>query len=71
MGVLFVAALALIFYILLLRAQHLASLEDRRQDPEPQVRIEYVAAGPPIVVFQPAASDQNGPHRLTYAAPVT
>jgi hypothetical protein len=34
MAVLFIAAMSFIFYILLLRAQHLASMEEQRQNPD-------------------------------------
>ena len=44
MFVLFAGAMGLIFYILLLRAQSLSDMEQRRQEPEPSARVEQVAA---------------------------
>jgi hypothetical protein len=47
MAVLFFGAIALIFYILLLRAQSLSNMEQRRQDPGASMVIERVAISSP------------------------
>lgn len=70
MAVLFIGAMALIFYILLLRAQHLASREQERMNPQPQADVEQVvAAAEPIIMHAPAPGDEPVPHRLVYEAP--
>lgn len=52
MGVLFVAAMAFIFYILLMRAQHFARMEENRtQGPTGSIE-RVIAAHEPMVVLQ-------------------
>jgi hypothetical protein len=69
MGVLFIGAMALIFYILLLRAQHLSSMEQQRRDPDPGAQIErfYPAhQHPPIVFLQNDVGSTMTPHELKF-----
>lgn len=71
MGFLFIAAMALIFYILLLRAQHLASMEEQRENPEPEARIEQIVplgASPVVLISTNASAGDAVPHTLTYLA---
>jgi hypothetical protein len=51
MIVLFVAAMSLIFYILLLRAQHLSSMEQQRENPQPQSMIAQPATASALTVL--------------------
>ncbi len=69
MAFLFVGAMALIFYILLLRAQHLASMEEQRENPEPEARIEQIVPLNPFPVIMTASQASAGdvvPHILTF-----
>jgi hypothetical protein len=69
MGVLFIAAMALIFYILLLRAQHLSSMEQQRRDPDPGATIERLDTAhqhPPVVLLQIDDGSTSVPHELQY-----
>jgi flagellar basal body-associated protein FliL len=69
MAVLFIGAMALIFYILLLRAQHLASREQERMNPQSGPNVEQVVvAAEPIIMHAPAPGDEPIPHRLLYEA---
>jgi hypothetical protein len=70
MAVLFIGAMALIFYILLLRAQHLASMERQRENPDPEARIVQIAAekAPPVILHSPTAHEAPIPHILTFAS---
>jgi hypothetical protein len=69
MGVLFIGAMALIFYILLLRAQHLGSMERQRENPEPEARVERIDTAhlyPPAVLLQTEENSPLIPHELRY-----
>jgi hypothetical protein len=70
MAVLFVGAMALIFYILLLRAQHLASREQERMNPEPQGQMHILAETPSLAVLiaTPASAGELVSHELQYEA---
>jgi hypothetical protein len=70
MGFLLVGAMALIFYILLLRAQHLSSMEQQRQNPDPEARIEQSIAwaNPVLLTSTPASAGELVPHTLSFAA---
>jgi hypothetical protein len=62
MAVLFIAAMSLIFYILLMRAQHLARMEEQRtQSPQSQVE-QLIIARHPVVVLKPATPDAEPIH---------
>lgn len=43
MAVLFIGAMALIFYIMLMRAQHLSRMEDGRTESDSGARVEQIA----------------------------
>lgn len=67
MGVLFIGAMALIFYILMLRAQSLSRMEQERTDPqtEPEARVEQIVPAEPALVMHAAGPDATEvPHRL-------
>jgi hypothetical protein len=65
MGVLFIAAMGLIFYILLLRAQHLSSMEQQRINPEPEAVVERVIIASTRIVHLAADSTSSPvPHVL-------
>jgi hypothetical protein len=67
MIVLFVGAMALIFYILLLRAQHLSSMEQQRENPQPESMIEQpAAASMPMIMHSPIPGAEPEPHILGY-----
>lgn len=68
MAVLFIGAMALIFYIMLMRAQHLARMEDDRTEPE--ARVEQLAEGTrPIVMHIRPGDLEETPHLLALTAP--
>jgi hypothetical protein len=70
MIVLFGGAMALIFYILLMRAQSLSRMEQQRTQ-DPQSHIEQIAERPEAVVYLRSSEDgEPMPHRLAYAAAV-
>jgi hypothetical protein len=68
MIVLFGGAMALIFYILLMRAQSLSRMEQQRTQ-NPQSYIEQIAERPEAVVYLKASFDDDPmPYRLVYKA---
>lgn len=66
MAVLFVLAIALIFYILLMRAQSLARMEEQRiqNQNNPQSQVEQLVTARQPLVLIPAATGEGEP---TYA----
>lgn len=65
MGVVMIAAMSLIFYILLLRAQHLASMEERRENPDAEAHVERVIpADAAVVLHTPFPGSEPVPHVL-------
>jgi hypothetical protein len=67
MGVLFIGAMALIFYILLMRAQHLSSMEQRRIDPESGAMVRLVESPEPALVYVwNGEPDEPVAHRLVF-----
>ncbi len=71
MAVLFIAAMGLIFYILLLRAQSLSSMEDRRVNPDEQVEshiLREAHASAPLVMHAASPDAAPVPHLLVFDA---
>ena len=69
MGVLFIAAMALIFYILLLRAQHLSSMEQRRENPDPEAHVQrLMPVNAPVILHAPSPESEPIPHVLHVSA---
>ena len=68
MIVLVVAAMSLIFYILLLRAQHLSSMEQQRENPRPESMIEQPStASAPMILHAPVPGTEPTLHSLGFA----
>ncbi len=68
MIVLVVAAMSLIFYILLLRAQHLSSMEQQRENPRPESMIEQPStASSPMILHTPMSDVEPTFHRLGFS----
>lgn len=66
MAVLFIGAMALIFYILLMRAQHLARMEEGRTDPGARIE-QTVAWQVPTVMHASSGDSITTPHVLVFA----
>jgi hypothetical protein len=71
MAVLFIAAISLIFYILLLRAQHLSRMEQQRQGPGSSVEQVAVAPQPLVVVHSLSPDGEPVLARLAFEEPVS
>lgn len=68
MIVLVVAAMSLIFYILLLRAQHLSSMEQQRENPQPESMIEQPStASFPMILHSPESDVEPTFYRLGFS----